>query len=546
MTDPFHIEEDTTEAATAEEPPVDAVIDHVEPVRTTYPLSPVHEKPLTEAIAYYDLVWGQGWEAIAALGLRDRFFLLTYILGRADAVHPWLYVRCREVEEYPDDHLDLWAREHYKSTLITFVGVIQEVLRNPEITIGIFSFSRPSAKKFMSQIKYEFESNESLKACYPNILWSNPTKEAPRWSDDRGIIVKRKTNPKEPTIEASGLVDGQPTGAHYMLRVYDDVVTKDSVTGPDMIEKTTDSWRLSLNLGAHGGRSWYLGTIYHFNDTYRTMMQQGSVIPRIYAATEDGTPLGEPIFISKQALAKKRRDMGPYIFAAQMLLNPIADSKQGFKREWMGHYGNQLTTDNLNKYIVVDPANAKKKNSDYTAMFVIGLGGDRKYYILDIVRDRLNLTERADALFQLHRKHKPLGVGYEQYGKDSDIQHFEDRMGRENYRFSITPLGGKLAKDDRIRALVPLFEQERVLFPEVMFKENYEGKKIDLVRTFVESEFLGFPVSIHDDMLDCLARILDKDMATIWPIGDPIPAHQRRRYDAPPRAKRHNLTWMSR
>ena len=460
-------------------------------------VSHLHGCTRLEANQAYDKLWDQGWVAIRELCLVDRFFLLVWVLGRADANRDWIYARCREVEASPDEHLDLWAREHYKSTLITFAGSIQEILKNPEITICIFSHTRPIAKKFLLQVKREFEDNQILKRCFPEICWQNPKKEAPVWSEDGGIVLKRKTNPKESTLQAYGLVDGMPTSAHYRLRIYNDVVTKDSVTTPEMIEKTTDAWKLSQDLGTEGGRRWHEGTRYHFNDTYRHILDSTALEPRIYPATDDATPNGKPVLFSAEYIRGKRDDQGPYVFACQQLLNPVADEVQGFKREWLRYY-TFSTGEGMNRYILVDPANEKKKYSDYTAIFVIGLNSDSNYYVLDLVRDRLNLTERANKLFDLHRRWKPLAVGYEKYGKDSDIAHFQDRMNRENYRFDIVALGGQTKKEDRIRKMIPICEQHRLYLPEVLFYDDYEGKKHELVKEFIEQEYLGFPVATHE------------------------------------------------
>jgi hypothetical protein len=163
----------------------------------------------------------------------DRFFLLTQVLRRPDAYNEWLYKRCREVEAAPDGHIDLWAREHYKSTIITFAGSMQEIIKDPEITIGIFSHTKSIAKTFVDQIKQECEQNEQLHILWPDIFWENPKREAPTWSLDGGIVVKRTTNPREKTVEGHGLVDGQPISKHFGLMIYDDVVTEESVYTPE-------------------------------------------------------------------------------------------------------------------------------------------------------------------------------------------------------------------------------------------------------------------------------------------------------------------------
>lgn len=114
-------------------------------------------------------------ECMRNLAKQDLFFLLTVICNRPDINRDWLYDRCREVEAEPNGCLDLWAREHYKSTLLTYGLSITDILNNPNVTIGIFSHTRPIAKAFLSQIKTEFQNNQFLKASLSRDILSKAT-----------------------------------------------------------------------------------------------------------------------------------------------------------------------------------------------------------------------------------------------------------------------------------------------------------------------------------------------------------------------------------
>lgn len=502
-----------------------------------------------------------GWRDLSDSELReslrywlrtDLWFFLRFALNRKDMDHPWLYARCKEIQDRPDGCLDLWARDHRKSSIITFAKTLQDILashgddplpewKGMEPTFGIFSHTRPIAKAFLRQIKTECEQNEPLRELFPDVMYERPDRESPRWSEDNGLVFRRRSNPKEATVEAWGLIDGQPTGKHFNVLIYDDVVTRDSVTSPEMIQKTTEAWEQSLNLGDSEPRKRMIGTRWHFADTYRSIMERGAAAPRLHPATDDGTLKGKPVLLTEKQLADKIRDMGPYTASAQLLLNPTVDSKQSFKREWLDHRFDQnaINWRPMTRVLLCDPANAKKKTSDYTTMAVIGLGEDRKYYLLDYLRDRLTLVERTAELFRLHRKWKPHRVGYEQYGKDSDIQHIQTKMDNPPYHFDIEEVAGKLSKVDRINRLIPVCSAGDLWLPEVIFRTNYEGKVEELVLQLIEQEFLPWPVPVHDDGLDVIARVFDMEG-----LEFPEPEVEPHKDDRYSRKSRRAGSWM--
>src|SRR3990167_985270 len=334
--------------------------------------------PMGEALAYWDAAEAKGRasgkldQVVRLLCKADLFYLLVRACRRVDMLHEFAFARCREVEAAPDGYLDLWAREHYKSTIITFGKTIQDILCDPEITFGIFSHTSPIAKAFLRQIMRELEANKALHAAFPDVLWGEDVRQAPKWSEDDGIIVKRKSNPNEATIEAWGLVDGQPTSKHFRVLLYDDVVVAGSVTTPEMIAKTMVEMERSYNLGTTPGIKRAAGTRWHFNDAYRSVIDRGTFKAREHPGRIGGIEEGESVFWSNEVHEAKRRDMCPYTYAAQILLNPKADAMQGFKREWIRKY-RRIQTAALNWYLVVDAASSKKKGSDYSAMWAVGL-----------------------------------------------------------------------------------------------------------------------------------------------------------------------------
>ena len=106
------------------------------------------------------------------------------------------------------------------------------------------------------------------------------------------------------------------------------MVTIESVTTPEQIQKTTACWELSLNLGAKNARRWYPGTRYSFGDTYQVMLERGAVKPRIHPATDDGTIAGKPVFLSPEAWKELVDSSSEATIAGQQAQTP----RQGCRR----------------------------------------------------------------------------------------------------------------------------------------------------------------------------------------------------------------------
>ncbi len=507
--------------------------------------SAVHNTPFNELLAVWDDIDERGTDTLGIrwLCLNDRYYLLVKVLKRYDAWHPWIYARCREVESNPDGYCDIWAREHYKSTVITFAGAIQEMLRQPETTIGLFSHTKPIAKGFLAQIQRELETNDNLKAVFPDILYVDPQKESRCWSLDAGLICRRSSNPKESTIEAHGLVDGQPTSKHFQLMIYDDVVTRESVNTPEQIQKTTEAWELSDNLGTMGGRKWIIGTRYHYADTYAEIIKRGAATARIYPATDNGKMDGRPVLFTPSEWARRIRDQGEATVACQLLADPLAGHQRMFNVDDLKVY--EVRPFTLMGYLMVDPARSVKKDSANTAMVVLGIDAAGNKYLLDGVAHKMDLMDRWRWMRDLWFKWKStpgiqgLHVGYERFGAIADLDYFHERQRIEGCSFEIEelewPRDGEKSKNDRVQRLVPDIRGHRFYLPyptdddkltriqRNMLTQGYEYRiarqiirkdENDIrydVTEMLRLEISYFPFGGLKDLVDAASRIYDME-----------------------------------
>lgn len=220
--------------------------------------------------------------------------------------------------------------------------------------------------------------------------------------------------------------------------------------------------------------------------------------------------------------------LSEYNYVGQYLQDPVPLGGGEFKEAWLQLYhSGAIKPREMNIVILVDQAGGeemnrkKKKLSDWTVMAVIGLASDNNYYLLDMIRDKLNPTDRINTLFMLHRKWnelsgKPPKVGIEQIGLMTDAHYIKEKHKQDSYYFSVTPLGGTQIKEERIRWLVPVMQQHRFYIPATLPYIDNEGRKFDLI-TELKGEMASFPKARWDDIMDTISRLNSVELSLQFP-----------------------------
>lgn len=471
----------------------------------------------------------------------DRVYLSQVIIGDNPESqwhdilqNKWLYERCRETERYPDGHIDLWARGHFKSSIAIKLAIIQEHLINPRLTVCLISYEKSFAEETLKYIKGVYEENEDLKYLFPEVFYQKPDTQARsgQWTS-KGIWLPQNQENSFASLTVCSIAKLK-TGHHFDKLFYDDIVVRENATkllmvrmrqqftnSKSMMQKGPDSIkRLSL-----------VGTRYHKDDTYQWLIDHKIVIPRVHEATHNKKLDGNPVYLSKDEWEDIKKG-DPYQVACDYLLNPISSATAVFDVRLIKKFEN---TRPLDVFILVDPADSKGEHSDRTCMIVVGVDQSFNQYILDGIIDKLDIGERWTALKTLHKKWDAycddygtdVRVYYEKFGMNSDIGAMGNFMRTEDYEFDINPVSfgtlGKATKEMRIRRIVGDINRGKVYFPKFVRRvingitQDFEWDAIDTE----EGHKVVYTLVNLNDKFPSLSKHIDD-----YSIDRPVLKHQ--------------------
>jgi hypothetical protein len=200
----------------------------------------------------------------------DLRFLVVDILGMTrwnDELHGGMV---SHIEAPGDRKLVLVPRGHQKSTIISVCWVVQQLLRNPNTTVGIYSAKWGLAKDLLNHIK-----NILTQSALKDIFGEFRSRDG-RWTlEEIDIAQKDNVTIRNASVRTGGL-DGGKTGTHCSLMIFDDPVTPENTTTPEQTRKTIDSYKDCLPLLDPGGKIIVVGTRYSNGDLYGGLIENES------------------------------------------------------------------------------------------------------------------------------------------------------------------------------------------------------------------------------------------------------------------------------
>lgn len=192
------------------------------------------------------------------------------------------------------------------------------------------------------------------------------------------------------------------------------------------------------------------------------------------------------------------RDGTTEIYSQEYLNYPIDEATSYFKKADFLPLREEDMQKKLNYYCTADLAISESEKADYSVFVIAGVDEEKRIYVKNVIRERMDGKEIVDTLLALHRLYDFVAVGIEDMQVSKAIGPFlREEMVKTNTYFNLFPLkhGGK-DKLTRARSI-----QARLRAHGVKFE-----KDADWYPSF-EDECLTFPRGKKDDQVDAFAYV---------------------------------------
>jgi len=399
----------------------------------------------------------------------------------------------------------LAPRRHGKTSMIG-AYIIWRILLNPSITVFIITLNQDNADKMMSFIKDHLERNPRIKD-----LWGEQ-RGYREWSQSKIRVAKQGLGIREPTVTVQG-VDSSMIGSGYDLIVLDDITNDKNSRTETLRSRLRDRYRsVILPMLKPDGQILVVGTRWHYDDIYHTLMESGFK-HKIYRAIIEHPKEGKPAKVlwpekwTYDTLINERKAaMGNTLFAMQYQNEVLPAEDAKIRLEWItsnyytetesGKYkiirdGTIINPDSLRIYQAYDlsAARNRKEKGDWFVGITIGIDDSGHIFILHMHRNKETFFRKLETINELYHTYTPIKIGIEANAMQKEIR---DAMSGLLSQLPIVPVKTSTSKEARFERLSVLFEQGKIHLPKNKYPELVE-------------ELIQVPKGEYDDCVDALA-----------------------------------------
>lgn len=254
-----------------------------------------------------------------------------------------------------------------------------------------------------------------------------------------------------------------------------------------------------------------------------------------------------PHLMPKVSLETRKKELwdintGDMTWEAEMMCNPIDNSKAKFKREYFKNISLQDVLDRkLPCFVLIDPAVSEKDESDDTGVAIIWTDKDNNWYS-KVFKIRLDSKDLLAFMFKIYLELKALGCAPRRIGVE------EEKYYQAIFPFLKTAMAEYKNADGSIGLYLPMMplkhegrsKQDRITNA---LQYRYEvghiwhvigslmGGLIPADNTDYETQAQRFPGALHDDMLDAHAYGADVVRYDMPDSEEEIKEKERKRTD---------------